>query len=303
MNWFLIALIAPFFWAITNHIDKYLINRYFKSGGVGALMIFSAIIGVVLLPIIYLIEPDVIHLKTSFAIFMILNGILYVVGLLPYFYALAEDEASIIVPLFQLIPFFGYLLALVVLNENLTLLQIFASLLVISGAILISLDLTKEKNKFKAKVFWLMVLSSFLVALNGLIFKFIALKENFWITSFWEYVGFSVAGIILLTFIKSYRNQFLFILKNNKIAVLSINGTNEILNIIAKMVMNFATILAPLALVWVINGFQPFFVFILGIILTIFSPTLGKESVLKKHLVQKFTAIVIMFIGVYFLNK
>lgn len=303
MNWFLIALVAPFFWAITNHIDKYLINRYFRSGGVGALMIFSAIIGIVLLPIIYLIEPDVIYLKTSFAIFMILNGILYVVGLLPYFYALAEDEASIVVPLFQLIPFFGYLLALVVLNESLTLLQIIASLLVLSGAILISLDYNKEKNKFKVKVFWLMVLSSFLVALNGLIFKFIAIGENFWITSFWEYVGFSITGIILLTFIKSYRNQFFFIFKNNRLAVLSINGTNEILNIIAKMVMNFATILAPLALVWVVNGFQPFFVFILGIILTVFSPALGKESMLKKHLMQKFATIVIMFIGVYFLNK
>ena len=86
MNWFLIALIAPILWAITNHIDKYLISKYFKGGSVGALMIFSSIIGFLLLPVIYFIEPGVLNVQLSFIIILVLNGFLYVVGLLPYFY-------------------------------------------------------------------------------------------------------------------------------------------------------------------------------------------------------------------------
>lgn len=270
MNWFLIALIAPILWAITNHFDKYLISRYFKGGGVGALMIFSAIIGFFLLPIIYFIEPEVINIQLSFIVILILNGFLYVVGLLPYFYAMEKDEASIVVPLFQLIPLFSYILALFALDEKLTFIQIIASLLIVLGAILISMKLDNGKNKFKTKVFWLMVLSSFLVALNGLVFKIFAIKESYWTSGFWEYVGFSIFAIVLLLFVKSYRKQFLFVFKNNKVAVLSINGANEILNIIAKLAMNFATILAPLALAWVVNGFQPFFVLFFGIMLAMF---------------------------------
>jgi drug/metabolite transporter (DMT)-like permease len=300
MNWFLIALLAPIFWAITNHIDKYLITRYFKGGGVGALMIFSAVIGVILLPIIFIIEPQAIHLQGSLAVLLIFNGFLYVVGMLPYFYAMKEDEASIVVPLFQLIPVFNYFLALVVLKENLSWLQIIASLFIILGAILISLEVSQKK--FITKVFLLMVLSSFLVSLNALIFKFVAIKGTFWTTSFWEYIGFSVFSILLLVLVKSYRQQFFYILKNNKLAVISINGVNEVLNIIAKIVMNFATLLAPLALVWVVNGFQPFFVLFFGVLLALFFPKLTNESLNKKHLFQKALAIVIMFIGVYLLN-
>ena len=303
MNWFLIALIAPVLWAITNHIDKYLISKYFKGGSIGALMIFSSIIGFLLLPIIYFIEPNVLNIEISIILILVFNGILYVVGLLPYFYAIEKDEASIVVPLFQLIPLFSYILALFALDEKLTSLQIIASLLIVIGAVLISINFDNGKEKFKSKVFWLMVLSSFLVALNGLIFKIFAIKESYWTSGFWEYVGFSIFAIVLILFVKSYRKQFLYVFKNNKVVVLSINGANEILNIIAKLSMNFATILAPLALAWVVNGFQPFFVLLFGVMLAMFFPKLTDESLNKKHILQKVIAILIMFAGTYLLNS
>ncbi len=52
MNWILIASIAPILWAITNYIDKHLISKYLKGEGIGALMIFSSAIGIILIPII-----------------------------------------------------------------------------------------------------------------------------------------------------------------------------------------------------------------------------------------------------------
>lgn len=299
MNWFLIALIAPILWSITNHLDKYLISRFFKGGSIGALMIFSAIIGFLLLPVIFFIDPNVINLKLSLACLLIANGALYIVGLLPYFYALEKDEASIVVPLFQLIPIFSYVLALIILDEHLTTIQVIASLLIIVGAVLISIENNGGKQKFKTAVFWLMTLSSFLIALNGLIFKHVAIQENFWVTSFWEYVGIALFAIFLLFFVKSYRKQFLFVFKNNKIKVLTINGANEVINILAKLSMSLATLLAPLALAWVVNGFQPFFVLFFGILLATFFPKLTNESLNKKFLIQKLIAIIIMFIGVY----
>src|SRR3990167_5414927 len=150
MNWFLIALIPPAVWAATNHFDKYLLSKYFKGGGVGALMVFSSMIGVLLLPIIYFLHPEVIQSFNLSYLLIALNGFFYVLAVLPYFYALMKDETSVSAALFQMIPVFSYVLAYFVLGETLKTNQMIGGLVIIVGAILITLDLTDRKRiKFK----------------------------------------------------------------------------------------------------------------------------------------------------------
>lgn len=303
MNWFFIALVAPILWSLSNHIDKYLIDKHFKDDGIGALIVSSAIIGIFLLPIIYFIQPSAVDIKLNLALLIILNGILYIFALFPYMYALEKDEASIVVPLFQLIPIFSYFLGIIFLDEILTIKQILSSLLIIIGAIGISLELEVGKKIIKKNILLLMILTSFLYAINGLIFKIVAIKEDFLTTSFWEYVGFSISAFFLLIFVKSYRKQFLRIIKNNTIFVFSINAFNEVINIIGKIAMDFATLLAPLALALSVNGFHPFFVFVFGVFFTIVFPEFNKESLNKKHIFQKVLSISAMCAGAYFLNS
>ena len=35
MNWLLLAFLGPVLWAVSTHIDKYLVERFFKDSGVG----------------------------------------------------------------------------------------------------------------------------------------------------------------------------------------------------------------------------------------------------------------------------
>jgi len=302
MNWFLIALIPPALWSATNHLDKYLVSKFFKGSGVGALMVFSSLIGVFLLPIIVVWHPEVLSLTIT-SLLIAINGFLYILAVLPYFYALQKDEASICVPLFQLIPVFSYVLAYLVLGETLTNNQVLGGLLVVAGAIGISLDLSDGKKvKFKKEVFWLMFLSSIIFALNFLFFKYFAIQSSFWYVSFWEYVGFAIFAALLMLFVKPYREQFVTVMKTNKVFVISLNGLNEILNIIAKISFNWASLLTPITVTWIVNGFQPFFVFAYGVILTLLFPNIVNENITKKSLVHKILAIAVMFIGTYFLN-
>lgn len=60
MNWFLIALLPPIFWSLTNHIDKYLLENYYKKGLIGYVFIFSAAAAILFLPIIVIIKPSVL---------------------------------------------------------------------------------------------------------------------------------------------------------------------------------------------------------------------------------------------------
>lgn len=301
MSWFWIALIGPFLWSVSNHIDKYLINKYIKDLGIGALIIFSSLIGIIVAPIILLFTNSVFHLSLFQAGMIMSAGVLVTFGWLAYLYALEDDEASIVSSLFQTIPIFLYTFGYIFLRESLSWQQILASVLIIGGGLTITWDV--DRKKFKAKVFWLMLLASCLIAGEGVIFKLFALETDFWTVSFWEYIGTLLLGLIFVLFFPSYRKKFFDLWKNNKVALIGINFVNEILTVIGMLTFRYAMLLAPLALVQSVNGFQPLFGVAMGIGLTLFIPRLGKENIMKKNLLQKAIAVIIMLIGAYLIER
>lgn len=302
MPWFLFALAGPALWAVSNHIDKYLLEKYFKGGGVGALFIFSSLFFVLILPVIFIFAPYVIHVLPAHALLLIGGGIIDVLAVLIYLYALRKDEASFVVPIFQTIPVFTYILAYLILGETLTPLQLTGGLIVIISAIGISLNLSDGKVRFKTNIFFLMLLSSILLGLNATIFKFVAINSNYWTSTFWSLSGGLFIGLFFLVFVRNYRKSFVDLMRTNRLRILGLNAVNEIIGDSASLLFRYGTLLAPVALVQSVNGLQPFFVFFYGIMLTLFFPHLGSESLLRKHLIQKVIAIVFMFIGAYIIN-
>src|SRR5262245_19812493 len=226
-----------------------------------------------------------------------LNGMLYVLGLLPYFHALQRDEASIVVPLFQTSAIFSYVLGLLVLGESLTGWQLSAALLVICGSVMIALELGQRRSIFKADVFGLMLLASFLNALHWLLFKVVAVQEDFWVTSFWEYAGFVLIGVLMLMFVKSYRLEFTAMLRRSGFNVLGLVALNETMSLAAKTATNVASLIAPLALVSTVNGLQPLFVLIYGALLTLYLPRYGQERLGMTIVAQKVAAMTLMIVG------
>jgi len=141
------------------------------------------------------------------------------------------------------------------------------------------------------------LLASFIVAINSVMFKFFAIELDFWTVSFWQYLGFFSFGILLLIFIKTYRQDFLDTYIKNKFRIVGLNLFNEFINIIAIIIFTYAILLAPVALVGLINGFQPFFVFLIGAFVTLIVPSLIKEDLSKRKIIQKLIFISILFIG------
>lgn len=302
MNWFFIALVAPLLYAIANHTDKYLISKYIHGNKVGALIIFSALFGVLALPIIFLINPSVMSVSLWQGIILVVIGILVVFSILCYLYALRIDEVTFVVPFYQTIPIFGFILAYFILGETLSQTQVLASLAILAGALILSFDLQNQKIRFKKKVVLLMVLASFFYAISDVLFKFVAIERGFWVSTFWTLVGKVFIGIVFLLFILPYREQFFLLLKEAKGKILSLNSMNETVTIMADMASQYATLLAPVALVLLVNSFQPLFVFVIGLGLTLFFPHISEEKIQKKYLLQKVFAILIIFIGSCFLQ-
>ncbi|MEI6238232.1 MAG: EamA family transporter [bacterium] len=302
MSWYIFAFIAPLLWAISNHIDKYILGRYLKNTNAGILAIFAGMVGFLFSLSILIFSPyNILGIGLFNGVLIVLNGVLLVIAYIPYYYAINGEDASSVVPLYQIIPIFSFVLGYIFLWESISLMQIISGLLIIIGSVLISIDFRKSKVFFKGRVLALMAISSFLISVHFLIFKIVAIQENFWRTVFWEYLGAVGVALFLLVFISKYRLQFIALLRENSLAIILVNLLNETVNIGAKLFANYATLLVPVVIVNLANGIQPLFVFIIGIILTIFLPFINKEKITKIYIIQRLVAIIILFVGTYLL--
>lgn len=298
MTWFFIALIGPILWAFVNHIDKYLLSDKFKGSNVGALMLFSTLVCLVITPIFYFLNPAIFSLSALNVIILMVVGVLTGLAMMPYMYALDKDEASVVVPLFQLIPIWGYFLAFILLGETLNWVQMTGCLFIIFGSIVITLEEdADEKIKFKKRTIWLMLLSTILVAIYETLFKLVAVEAGFILSTFWEQVGLLSLGIVLFVFFKNYRISFIHLLKTQGQKILTLNVGSELATIVGNLATNFALIIAPVALVLTVNGFQPLLVFVYGVLLTWLFPKFCQEKLSKKHLIQKTISILVIIVG------
>ncbi|OIO29889.1 hypothetical protein COX93_03355 [Candidatus Nomurabacteria bacterium CG_4_10_14_0_2_um_filter_30_12] len=302
MIWFFIALIGPFLYALTNHIDKLLLEKYFKIDGIGTLVLFSSLLSALALPFLFLADRTVFSISAINIFALSVVGILNSLVLVCYLIALKNDEASVTVIFYQLVPVIGGILSYFFLGEILTNTQIIAMITIIFGTTIISFEIDVE-NKFKLrkKVILPMVAAASFWAIGSVIFKAVALEEDVWKSLFYEHLMLVVIGIFIFIFMRSHRVKFLAAIKNNSKAILSLNVLNESLFMLGNIIVAYAYMLAPLGLVLITESFQPIFVLIIGVFLTVFFPRITKEKIQTKHILQKIIAICITGIGTYLL--
>jgi uncharacterized membrane protein len=279
------------------HLDKYLVERFFKNSNVAVLLLFTAFVGVVLLPFIWFFKPGVLQLGLGSIALIMLSGIFYMTAMLLYLRALQSEEASVVAPFFQAGPLFGYVFAYLVLGETLSGRQLAGGALIIIGALIVSLRFGHLRESFKARLAVLMLACGFIMALSGLIFKVFALKVEFWTTIFWMFVGEAIFGAALLA-ITAYRREFLALLRTNTVALLSVNASNELVNLAGSLGNRFALTLAPLSLVQAIGSTTTLFVFAFGIIISVVCPRFGREDLSGRNLAQKGIAAALVAAGV-----
>ncbi len=296
MNWILLAFCGPVLWAISTHIDKYLVEKFFKTTGVGTLLIFTSLIGLIGLPIIWAFV-DVFSIGTTGVVVTSLSGLLYMTAMYFYLRALQQEEATTIAPLFQTSTLFTYAIAYFVLHETLTLPRIGGGLLIMASAAVIAWD-PNHKRKFKLPIVALILACTATLAVSAVIFKFFAIKDAFWPVTFWNFAGEAVlfGGVMLA--VPYYRREFMGMCAKHPGAVIGINAANELINLGGGLAARWASLLGPVSLVQAIGGTTSFFVFLFGVAISLFFPKFGREDLSKGSLIQKAIAVVLIVAGV-----
>ena len=294
----LLGILAAFLWGVTNHIDKFMVSGI-DSGkdSIKVLLVFSTFVaGIILTPVWLILSKFNIGISLASLISIFAAAVVYIIAVTLYFKAMEKNDASVVVVMFQMIPVFSYIMALILFKENLTLKQIIGSLIILLSAILISFNFNGRNNKKKLKALILMTLSSFLCAVYFILFDIGLRNSSYYSCVFWYQIGLLIIGIALLC-IKTYRVPFKKAVKNNGKRYLFLNISNEVINLIANALVNFANLTVPIALVNVLTGLQGAFAFILGVLGTIFIPKYIKEDLSKKVVIQKVACIILSIIG------
>lgn len=297
--WFLFALGGPILWAASNFVDKALLERLRAIPGPQVLIMYSSLFSVFVIPITFVLSNrNPLLLDASTVGTLVVAGIVEMASIGLYLYALAREEASIVVPLFQTIPFFSYLFGYVFLEEILTFQQSAAVLIVIAGAVILTLEFQEEHRvRLKTNILLLCLASAAGLSLFDALFKVGALSGTFWASVFWQHVGILACGLALSAVKKEYRSHFFESIRSSGFYILGVNAINETLYVAGTLMVSFALLLAPIALVATVSIYQPVFVFLFGILLTILFPHIVSEKISRAHLAHKGVAIVIILCG------
>jgi len=274
--WLLFAFSGPVLWAVSVHLDKYLVSRYFAQSSVAVLLVFTALLGLLLLLPIWLLRPEVVGLTPVAMAVIAFSGLLYMTAIFFYLQALQSEEASVVAPFFQAAPLFGYVLAYLVLGERLSSMQMFGGALIVAGGALLSVGFGSRRT-FKGRLVLLMLACAFALALASLIFKIYAIEAEFWTATFWAFAGQALFGAVLLS-VPAYRKELLAVLGASAGPILAVSGANELINLGGVLGARYALLLAPLSLVQAIGSTTSLFVFIFGAALSVLYPGLGDRK-------------------------
>jgi len=292
------AILGYALYASVNYVDKFVLQKYEIEPAVISIYTgFSALIASLLILLF-----TGFHLLTfQSASVIIISGILTQFYLLPYFKALTLDEASRVVPLFEMTPIIVLLLGFLFLGEALSLKQYIGAFLIVSSSILLTVEQLEAKIFSIRPALWYMLLTCVLYGSAIFLFK-VGLKQDvpFWTALPYEGLGIIIGSLLIL----GYKNNFTLLKQTTKEKgkkIFLFMSLNDAIFISGRYTQYFALTILSVSFVSVLEGFQPLFALLFGLILSIWFPHLLEEVISKKNVGLKVVAIVLIFSGLYLL--
>lgn len=295
MSWIYFSILAYFLWGIVSTSDKIIVSKFIKSAkGYLILISFAGLFVVLSIPFFNFRLPDLRNL-----ILILLSGILYIYGLTFYLEAIAIEEVSRVIPLYQLRPIFVYFISVLTIGENFSVNDGIAFFLLVGGSFLISLE--KIEGVFKLrKAFYLMIFANILLAIYYVITKYIFNTNPFWNSFVIVRIGSFLGGLSLMIFNK-YRKEMINILQSISLKNFSMVLGNQFLNIGALTSITYSISMGSVSLINSLNGFHSIFVLINSLFLSYKFPNILKEDFRKPILSIKIVSIILILCGVYFI--
>ncbi|MBU2542874.1 DMT family transporter [Patescibacteria group bacterium] len=296
MFWIVLAILAHFFWALVNVGDKYVITNKIKNPFVYMTWLFNlSFLLLILVPFI-----DFYILDWNLMLILAIGSGLYFYGGLPYIKAMQIEEATRINVLWSFIPLFTLILGFIFLGQELSVTQLVAFVILISGGILATIHF-KKRTIVLSKAIWYMITACICYSIYAILFSFVLYQVSFVVAFIWLnlFAGFWSFTALLWP---SLRRDYFSELKVLKPKLAGIVLGISILDHVGIFFNAWALSLGIVALVFAFEGFQVLFVFVMATMISIFAPKIFREEIDKKNIILKVIALILMIIGILILN-
>ena len=267
MNWTNAALLSAAVFGIVNIIDSHLVSKRMPS-----LQSFLLPLSIIYL-IYFLIFLTVFPLPTDVSIWIVLIGIVSGMfrtsGAVIMLYTFTREEVSRVVPIALTYPIFVAIMAVPLLGESLRYLEWLAIIVVVAGAIMLSIRQDVSGKSIGWSKMTLLFGSSLLFALADLSGKYVLDY-----ISFWNLFALYSLGMFIILGAISFRPRTIEQLASleRKTSILTLVTFNEILTLIAVVLALWAIQRGPVSLVATIISSRPIFVIIFALILSRIAP-------------------------------
>ncbi len=297
MMWIIFVLLSIFMQGLVNYIDEYLTNNnklpeksniHTKIGGlvlISTLMSFAGAGLMTLLPHDPIISMQAKSLALASAIPMV---IMYV----SYFWLLIAYPVHQVTPLFQISSLWLLLMELM-FGGSISKVALLGIFVLMYGAYV--LDTGTFKWKIPTKLLLISLPATFCSALALFMARIATSTGSPIVFTAYQMLGVGIIGVLLFIFVKSYREGFLFRIKNQGKNFLGMSLINESLAEGSFLFGNMAVAIAPVAaFIPAMSGVQSIFVMLL-----FFLFPQGKRT--KATLVQWF-AVSLIAVGVFLIE-
>ncbi len=294
MDWLSLAIVAYFLYAFNNVNIRGIIGRYARNGR-NYLVLFGIIWAFFLVSMLLVFQIPVpsVYLVTILAI----NGILTAFSLYFLFVAVSKDDVYRVAVLLNLSPVFTAVFSYGLLGETFGGTRLLGLVLLILAGILASLsrDALGHWKLSPALVYG--ILAALFMAVSNVVFKYATSFVDPLTSLVWGRL-FVLLVVVVVLIRKSWRNDFLKVLKNMSVSGFSIVLLNESIALIATLAFICAIATSTATLVSALGATYPVFVFIFGAMYTLVKPDFVMEDLSKHTLLLKLSSLTLLIPGV-----
>ncbi len=299
MGWLSVAILSAGIQGIVNIIDSHLLSRRMPS--LAALLFPVAIIHIIYGLVVFAIFPFPEDLSVEQLGIAVGSGILRGGAVTVMLYTMTREEVSQVIPVVYTYPIFVGIMAVIILGEQLLWLHWLAIVIMVAGAILVSLKRTQTGTGLRlGKSFYLLLVSSLLMAGADVASKYALSYISFW--NMFSLSAFCMSSLFLLVSLPANVFKELKGMERPGSAM-ALLALNEALAPIGILLAFRAIQEGPVSLVSTIIGSRPIFVFIYALALTRIRPDFLEWYPTRATLVLRLTGTVMIVGGIAIIQQ
>jgi len=296
MEWLFFAALSTLFWSLNSVLSKVLIDKRFDKPL--PFVILLILVDFVFMAVIGLIFP--ISHVLPYSAYVIAIGMFVVCSFWFFYHAMRQEEGSRVVSLTQTAPLMTAVLSALLLGEVLVARQYVGIVLLVASSIIVSHKKTESGRKMSAALKYAIVFA-LAVALYDVATKYMLQYIDYWSFFFWSTLGM-VLDVPLLLLVPSVRADFRRMLSMMDRKTLAACALNESLWFLGNVCLLVAISIGFVSLVSAVGALQPLFVLVIASMLSVFTPKLLKEDIGRGHLLEKLSAALMIFVGIWLIS-